>query len=96
MVTDDGGRRGPHFGLRVRRRIGFVGAREHAQVIIAVSETHDAGQSELRAQNRSLKPGAEDPADWRSTRDSDGDRRMFMTRQVTDSLPMVPGPEEEQ
>jgi hypothetical protein len=53
-------------------------------------------QSELRAQNRKLTPGAEEPADWRSTRSADGNRHTFMTRQISDNMPMVPGPEEEQ
>jgi len=53
-------------------------------------------QSELRAQNSRVKGSGKTADEWKSARAAGQEQQMFMTRQVSDSLPMVPGPEEEQ
>ena len=53
-------------------------------------------QSELRSQNSKLKEGDEVAGDWKAVRSAGKEQQVFMTRQVSDSMPMVPGPEEEQ
>ena len=53
-------------------------------------------QSELRSQNGRIKGAGAKADDWKPTRSGVREQQAFMTRQVSDSMPMVPGPEEEQ